>query len=173
MRAQCSVFVATSLDGFIARSDGRVDWLSVVEQQGEDYGYRSFFDSIDALIMGRKTYETVVGFGGQWPYAGKRCVVLTSREQPTRFNAEFCAGAPKALVDRLTSEGAKRIYVDGGVVIQSFLEAGLVTDMTISIVPVLLGDGVRLFGKTDGDVRLSLVRSRSFDSGLVQLEYGV
>jgi dihydrofolate reductase len=173
MRAQCSVFVATSLDGFIARSDGRVDWLSIVEQQGEDYGYRRFFDSIDALVMGRKTYETVLGFGGEWPYAGKRCIVLTSSKPPARFNAELCAEAPAPLVDRLTSEGAKRIYVDGGVVIQSFLAAGLVTDMTISIVPVLLGDGVRLFGNMGADVRLSLVRSRSFSSGLVQLEYGV
>jgi dihydrofolate reductase len=173
MRAQCSVFVATSLDGFIARPDGRIDWLAVVEQQNEDYGYRRFFDSIDTLVMGRKTYETVLGFGGDWPYAGKRCIVLTSGEPPAKVNAELCAEAPAPLVDRLTSEGSKRIYVDGGVVIQSFLAAGLVTDMTISIVPVLLGDGVRLFGKMSADVRLGLVRSRSFGSGLVQLEYGV
>jgi dihydrofolate reductase len=173
MRAECSIFVATSLDGFIARSDGRIDWLSVVERQGEDYGYKRFFDAIDTIVMGRKTYETVLGFGGEWPYASKRCIVLTSGKQSARFNAEFCTEEPTPLVDRLTSEGAKRIYVDGGVVIQSFLAAGLVTDMTISIVPLLLGDGVRLFGKTGADVPLSLVRSRSFDSGLVQLEYGV
>jgi dihydrofolate reductase len=170
MRARCSVFIATSLDGFIARSDGRIDWLSIVERPGEDYGYQAFFDTIDTLVVGRKTYETALGFD-QWPYAGKRCVVMTSSTPAAKHGETFYAGDPAALVDRLTSEGAKRIYVDGGDVIRQFVAAGLVTDMTLSILPILLGEGARLFGGTGRDVRLDLVSSRAFESGLVQLEY--
>lgn len=170
MRARCSVFIATSLDGFIARADGRIDWLSIVERPGEDYGYHAFFESIDTLVVGRKTYETALGFE-PWPYAGKRCVVMTSAKPAAKHGEIFYAGDPGALVDRLTSEGAKRIYVDGGDVIRQFVAAGLVSDLTLSVLPILLGDGARLFGDTGRDVRLELVASRAFESGLVQLEY--
>ena len=172
MRARCSVFIATTLDGFIARTDGRIDWLSIVERPGEDYGYARFFDSVDTVVVGRKTYATVLGFGA-WLYAGKRCVVMTHTLGPSRHGEEFYEGAPEQLVDRLTLEGAKRIYVDGGAVIQQFLSAGLVTDVVVSIVPILLGEGVRLFGETARDVGLEFVEARSFASGLVQLEYRV
>jgi dihydrofolate reductase len=172
MRARCSVFIATSFDGFIARSDGGIDWLSIVEQPGEDYGYRRFFESIDTLVVGRKTYETALGFP-EWPYAGKRCIVLTHASLAAKHGEEPFLGSPDSLVDKLTADGAKRIYVDGGAVIQQFLAAGLVTDMVVSIVPVLLGEGVPLFGKIGGDLRLDLVDSRSYESGLVQLEYRV
>jgi len=172
MSARCSVFIATSLDGFIARPDGRTDWLSIVERPGEDYGYQRFFDSIDTLVFGRKTYETALGFP-QWPYAGKRCVVMTHTKPTPKRGEEIYAGAPGPLVDRLTAEGAKRIYVDGGDVIRQFLAAGLLTDLTLSIVPILLGEGIPLFGRLEDDARLELVESRSFESGLVQLEYRI
>ena len=161
-----------SLDGFIARSDGRIDWLAAVERVGEDFGFGRFFGSIDTLVVGKKTYQTALGFDS-WPYSGKRCVVMTHSTLEARHGEEACAGEPRALVDRLTGEGAKRIYVDGGVVIRQFIEAGLVSDITISIVPVLLGAGVPLFGDIGGDVRLDLVESRAFESGLVQIEYRV
>jgi dihydrofolate reductase len=167
---QCSVFIATSLDGFIARPDGGIDWLARVERPGEDYGYQKFHDSIDTLIVGRKTYETALGFSG-WPYGDRRCIVLTHGARQARHNEEFFAGDPAALVARLKAEGCKRAYVDGGVVIQQFLAAGLITDLTVSVIPVLLGEGVRLFGKTGRDLPLRLVTSRAFESGLVQLEY--
>jgi dihydrofolate reductase len=170
MRARCSVFIATSLDGFIARPDGATDWLSAVERPGEDYGYQRFFDSIDTLVVGRKTYETALGFSA-WPYAGKRCVVMTHGPVSPKHGEEAYDGAASALAEELTTRGAKRVYVDGGTVIQQFLEEGLVSDLTLSIIPILLGAGVPLLGKLARDVRLELVASRSFESGLVQLEY--
>jgi dihydrofolate reductase len=172
MRPRCSVFIATSLDGFIARADGRIDWLSVVERKGEDYGYKAFFDSIDALVIGRKTYETALGFG-EWPYAGKKCIVLTHATMTSRHDEAFYSGPLEELVARLGNEGVKRVYIDGGSVIRQFLDAALIDDMTISVVPILLGEGVRLFAKTERDVRLDLVQTRAFESGLVQAEYRV
>ncbi len=170
---RCSVFIATSLDGFVARTDGRIDWLSLVERPGEDYGYGVFFESVDAVVVGRKTYETALGFP-TWPYDRKRCVVVTHEtDRRPRYGEEFSAAAPQELVARLTAAGVQRIYVDGPTVIQSFLAAGVVTDMTISIVPVLLGEGVPLFGSKRADVRFEPLGSRTFESGLVQLEYRV
>src|SRR5262245_37487176 len=167
---RCSVFIATSLDGFIARANGRIDWLSLVNRPGEDYGYQKFHDSVDVMIVGRNTYETVLGFGA-WPYAGKRCVVLTHRPLDAAHGEEPWSGSPEALVAHLSAANAKRAYVDGGAVIQQFLAAGLISDMTVSIIPILLGEGIRLFGKTGRDLPLGLVASRAFESGLVQLEY--
>jgi dihydrofolate reductase len=167
---RCSVFIAASLDGFIARVDGGIDWLSVVERPREDYGYRAFHDSFDVLIVGRRTYEMALSFDS-WPYAGKRCIVLTHSAFEAKHGEEFYAGPPRALVARLSAENARRAYVDGGAVIQQFLADGLINDMTVSIIPVLLGEGIRLFGNTGRDVPLKLVANRAFQSGLVQLEY--
>ena len=172
MPLRCSVYIATSLDGFIARADGGIDWLSIVERPGEDYGFARFFASIDTLVVGRKTYETALGFT-PWPYAGKRVVVMTSAARTARHGEEFFAGEPKLLVERLAREGARHVYVDGGAVVQQFVAGGLVSDLTLSIVPILLGDGVRLFGNAGRDVGLEHVASRSFPSGLVQLDYRV
>jgi len=169
---QCSVFIALSLDGFIARRDGSIDWLALVEREGEDYGYRSFLDSVDTLVVGRSTYNLALGFE-PWPYAGKRCVVLSHAPPAPRHGEEFYSGSPRELCANLAAQGARRVYVDGGTVIQQFLSANLVTDLTLSVIPVLLGDGVRLFGATGGDLPLELLASRRFDSGLVQLEYRV
>ena len=134
---QCSVYIAMSLDGFIARSDGRIDWLSLVERSGEDYGYQRFHESIDTFIVGRKTYETALAFDS-WPYAGKRCVVMTHKVLEPKYGEEFYDGPPAALVARLAAAQAKRAYVDGGAVIQQFLAAGLISDMTVSIIPIFL-----------------------------------
>lgn len=162
----CSVFIATSVDGFIARSDGGIDWLERVEREGEDYGYQRFFDSVDALIIGRGTYEVVRGFGA-WPYAGKRCVVMTHRSFEPKASETFFAGEPHALLTQLATEGVKRVYVDGGAVISQFLAAGLIDQLTISQVPILLGAGLPLF-HPGREHALTLVESRSFPSGLVQ-----
>jgi dihydrofolate reductase len=170
---QCSVFIAVSLDGFVARLDGSVDWLSLVESPGEDYGYQRFFDSIDTLVVGRSTYQLALGFE-PWPYQGKRCIVLAHTETTSRHGEEFFAGEVSALATRLAAEGAKRVYVDGGAVIQQFLDAGLIHDLTLSVIPVLLGAGIPLFGaKNPRDQKLELLASRSFPSGLVQTHYRV
>jgi len=171
-RPQCSVYIAASLDGFIARSDGSIDWLKVVERQGEDYGFKTFFDSVDTVVMGRKTYETVLGFE-PWHFTGKRCVVRTHAAPASRHGEEFYGGDLTELVHRLGAEGAKRVYVDGGVIIGQFLAANLIDDVTVSVIPVMLGEGTPLSPKIGHDVKLELSSHRAFESGLVQLTYRV
>jgi dihydrofolate reductase len=171
-RPRFSVFIAASLDGYIAARDGSIAFLDAVQRPGEDYGFARFFDGVDTLVMGRRTYDTALGFD-PWPYAGKRCVVLTHAAPPARHGEEFFAGEPSALASRLGDHGARHIYVDGGAVISTFLTAGLIDDLTISVIPVLLGDGVPLFAHGGVEQRLVLTSSRGYESGLVQLQYAV
>jgi dihydrofolate reductase len=166
----CSVYIATSVDGYIARSDGGLEWLARVEAEGEDYGYAAFFAGVDALVIGRNTYDTVLGFG-QWPYADKRCVVLTHRPADPRDGVEFFAGEPGLLLERLAQEGVRRVYVDGGVVIRQFLVAGLIDELTLSVIPIVLGSGIRLFAGGEPELGLTLVKCHSWPTGLVQLRY--
>ena len=175
-RAVCSVFIAVSVDGYIARPDGGVDWLSRFEKPDgypdDYYGYRVFFDSVDALVVGRKTYDLVRSFES-WPYGSKRCVVMTHHPLPARNAEEFFSGEPAGLVERLRAEGVRRIYVDGGDVIRQFFSASLIDDLTISVIPVVLGAGVRLFESGLPQRWLELVSSRSWSNGLTQLKYTV
>jgi dihydrofolate reductase len=164
------VFIATSVDGFIARTDGGIDWLSIVERPGEDYGYTRFFSSIDALIVGRRTYDVALGFPA-WPYDGKRCVVLTHDPPPARHGERFHTGAPAPLLAALHAEGVRRVYVDGGAVIRLFLGEDLIDDLTLSIVPIVLGGGIPLFDASVPSRALRLAASQAFPSGLVQLSY--
>lgn len=170
-RPQCSVYIAVSVDGFIARPDGGLDWLDRVQVEGEDYGYAEFASSIDAIVMGRGTWDAVQKFD-PWPYAGKRMVVLTRRPLDARHGEEAWSGEIAPLVERLHREGVRRIYVDGGQVIRQFLGARLVDDLTLSTIPVILGKGLPLFGELP-EVGLRLVESRSFSSGLVRSRYVV
>lgn len=179
MTAISSVFVATSLDGFIARPDGSIDWLdeaNALMPSGEDCGYGVFMQSIDVVVMGRHTFEQVLTFDA-WPYGEKRVVVLSSRKVdiPATLSAAVSASseAPALLVERLSAEGAKHLYVDGGITIQRFLAAGLIDDITVTLIPVLLGRGRPLFGPAEQDLHLALVGSRVFDFGFVQLSYRV
>jgi dihydrofolate reductase len=167
-RPTCAVFIATSLDGYIARPDGGLDWLKSVEQEGEDYGYAEFAATVDALIIGRKTYDTVLGFGA-WPYEGKRCIVLTHRPPNSRFGEEFLFGTPAEVLARLPT--VHRAYIDGGEVIQQFLAAGLIDELTLSTVPILLGSGIPLFAGERPERRFTLQSSRSWPTGLVQSKY--
>jgi len=169
-----SVFVGTSVDGFIARKNGSFDFLP--PGGGEEHGYAAFIASVDALIIGRGTFETVLGFGA-WPYGKKRVVVLSSR--PLDFSkvrggvVEQDSGDPAAIVGRLSASGVRHAYVDGGITIQRFLRAGLIQRLTVTRVPVLIGNGIPLFGDVDADVLLRHVATRSYASGLVQSEYEV
>ncbi len=169
-RPRCSVFIAVSVDGYIARSDGAIDWLATVQQEGEDYGYKKFFDSVDALVVGRNTYDLALGFE-PWPYSGKRCIVLTHRPPTSRHGEEFFGGGPEALVEQLGRDGTRHVYVDGGTVIQQFLAAKVIDDLTLSVVPVVLGAGIRLFAKDGPEQRLTLDEARSWPTGLTQLRY--
>ena len=168
-----SVFVGTSVDGFIARPNGELDFLPA--DGGEPHGYDEFIASVDTLVIGRKTFETVLGFG-VWPYADKRVVVLSSRPvdlSAARGAVEQMAGPPAEIVSRLTAAGAQHLYVDGGLTIQGFLRAGLVGRLIVTRVPVLIGAGIPLFGALPQDIRLNHIATRSFPSGLVQSEYRV
>lgn len=179
MSAKASVFVATSLDGFIARPDGSIDWLNeanAVVPRGEDCGYAEFIESVDVLVMGRNTFETVLTFD-EWPYGDTRVVVLSSRPLsiPAMLPATVSASSesPNMLVERLAAEGARHLYVDGGITIQRFLAAGLIDDITITLIPVLLGRGRPLFGPMENDITLAHAATRTFDFGFVQVKYRV
>lgn len=169
-----SVFIGTSLDGFIARPNGELDFLPV--NGGEPHGYNEFIASVDVLVIGRKTYETVLAFPA-WPYGSKRVVVLSGR--PFDLSAakggvvEQMAGSPAEIVAKLAASGVRHAYVDGGVTIQGFLRAGLIQRLIITRVPVLIGEGIPLFGALPRDLKLHHVATRSYASGLVQSEYRI
>jgi dihydrofolate reductase len=168
-----SVFIATSLDGFIARSNGDLDWLP--PGGGEPHGYDEFMATVDALVIGRKTLETVLGFEA-WPYGQKPVFVLSTRTlAPTPLGAvvERMSGDPADIVSRLAARGIRHAYVDGGITIQRFLQAGLIQRLIITRVPILLGAGIPLFGPLERDIVLRHVATRQYASGLVQSEYTV
>ena len=179
MTVRASVFIATSLDGFIARSDGSIDWLNQANAaipSGEDCGYKEFMDTVDVLVMGRNTYEQVLTFG-EWPYGNKPVVVLSRKgaviagaiSQTVYTSRE----APNVLVQRLAVQGAKHLYVDGGLTIQSFMRAGLLSEFIITVIPVLLGTGRPLFGPLESDIALAHVSTKVYDFGFVQNRYRV
>ena len=169
-----SVFVGTSVDGFIARRNGDFDFL--LEGGGEPHGYNEFLASVDTIVIGRKTFETVLTLQA-WPYVDKRVVVLSSRLVDLSTAAggvvKQMAGAPTEIVSQLAASGARHVYVDGGITIQGLLRAGLIQRLVITHVPVLIGEGIPLFGALPHDVRLRHVATRQYASGLVQSEYHV
>lgn len=177
MTARRSVFIATSLDGFISRTDGRIDWLNEANAllpPGEDCGFAEFFSTVDALVMGRNTFEQVLSFP-EWPYGSTPVIVLShslrSLPAPVPATVSLSAEPPATLVKRLSAEGLGHLYIDGGRTIQSFLVANLVDEMTITVIPVLLGSGKPLFGSLQRDVNLQLLTSRAYDFGFVQSKY--
>jgi dihydrofolate reductase len=175
MTVKISVYIAASLDGFIARKNGDLDWLPAGEEGGQDFGYAEFMSTVDLIVMGRNTFEKVLTFGA-WHY-DKKVIVLTSRDltiPPELANkVEAQNLPPRELIREVDSRGAKHIYLDGGVTIQRFLRESLVDEMTITTVPILLGEGLPLFGKLEKDVKLELLKSESFKNGFVQNKYKV
>ena len=170
---KASVFVGTSLDGFIARVDGQLDFLP--PGGGEPHGYDEFIATVDALLIGRNTFDTVLAFKA-WPYGKKPVFVLSTRPlPPTPPGAivEQLSGEPAAITARLEARGIGHVYVDGGVTIQRFLDAGLIHRLIITRVPVLIGAGIPLFGPVRRDIVLRHVETRDYPSGLVQSEYQV
>ncbi len=179
MSLKSSVFIATSLDGFIAREDGGLDWLEAANAtvpKNEDCGYREFMESIDILIMGRKSYEKVLSFDN-WPYGNKPVIVLSRNKIkiPIEQNETVSQSSesPKKLHSRLLKGGAKRLYIDGGTTIQRFLAEGLIDDLTITIIPIILGGGIPLFFGNLKDITLKCIKTKRFDFGFVQLTYEV
>jgi dihydrofolate reductase len=168
-----SVFCGISVDGFIARRDHTLDFLP--SDGGEPHGFEEFFASVDALVIGRNTYDVVLGFGG-WGYGKKPVYVLSSRsisQPPKNAVVERLEGDPADIVQDLIDRGHSHIYLDGGITIQRFLNCGLVDRLIVTRVPVLIGDGIPLFGPLDNDIVLDHVETRSYKSGLVQSVYDV
>lgn len=163
-----SVFLGISLDGYIAGPDNDLSWLSVVETDPpEDTGYNALMASVDVLVMGRNTYDTVLTFGF-WPYEGKQVVVLTSRPFTPLYGETGFNGSLDTLLSELAERGCKHAYLDGGNVVRQALQSHLVDELTLSFVPVTLGKGVRLF---EGDMSLGnwkLKSHQAFPSGLLQ-----
>lgn len=176
---KCSVYIATSLDGFISRPDGSIDWLNKANAavpEGEDFGYADFMSTVDVLVMGRNTFEQVLPFG-EWPYQSKPVIVLSRHLSTlpgnTPISVSVSAATPGELVERLSAAGLNHAYVDGGLTIQSFLAAGLIDEITITVIPVLLGSGKSLFGPLPADMQLEHLSSKAFECGFVQNKYRV
>ncbi len=169
-RPTVHVYIAVSLDGFIARDDGALDWLAPMQVEGEDYGYAAFSAGIDALVLGRSTYDSVLAFP-DWPFAGKRVRVLTHRALAPRHGEAAHAGALRPLLQQLALEGVRSVYLDGGQAIRLGLREGVVDALTLNVVPVLLGRGRPLFGAEVPASSWRLESSRAYPSGLVQNRY--
>jgi dihydrofolate reductase len=169
-----SLFIATSLDGYIAKPNDDLGFLKLVEKEGEDYGYADFTATIDTLILGRKTYDYVLREIGSSHYDnGQRDVyVITRTERPSVGRTTFYTGNLAELVQRLKSESGKDIYCDGGAeIVNELLKNDLIDELIISIVPVLVGNGTRLFKDGRPEQQLALAGAKMFDTGLTQLHY--
>jgi len=171
---KASLFIGVSVDGFIARPNGDLDFLPA--DGGEPHGYDEFMASIDTVVIGRKTFETVLSLP-EWPYSGKRVVVLSNHPIDSLLvqerAVEQMAGNPAEIVMKLATKGARHLYVDGGITIQSFLRECLIQRIIITRVPVLIGSGVPLFGPLERDIRLRHVATQHYASGLVKTEYQI
>jgi dihydrofolate reductase len=172
MSRKLILYIATSLDGYIAQANDNLDFLSLVEKEGEDYGYTDFVKTVDTVIIGRKTYEKVVsmGFGNPHPY--KKTFVITRRNQPDIENITFFSGNLSLLVSKLKSENGKNIYCDGGAeIVNELLKQNLIDEFIISLIPILLGGGTKLFKDSYNEQKLTLLAVKHFEKGLVQLHY--
>lgn len=175
---KCSAYCGASLDGFIAKPDGDIEWLHRPEYTAAEsigLSFDEFISSVDALIMGRHTFEKVLSFK-EWPYSVPVIVLSNAlREVPTHLleNVELRAGSPHDIVQQLASEGLRHFYVDGGATIQGFLQAGLIHEITVTYLPILLGAGIPLFGSTGTEAPLKLLQATVSENGIVQVRYRV
>ena len=173
------MFIATSLDGYIARKDGSIDWLNDANSmvpEGEDCGFLEFMESVDAIIMGRNTFEQILSFG-EWPYGDTPLIVLSRNRVaiPEKLSKTVSCSSesPAELSLKLEKQGAKRLYIDGGLTIHSFLKEGLIKDLTITRIPTVIGIGISLFGEPDADIKLTHIKTKAYDFGFVQSTYEV
>lgn len=166
------LYIAASLDGFIARPNGDVDWLDMVERPGEDYGYQEFYDSVDALVMGRKTYELPAGVD-EWPYPGKQSFVFTSQDLKTdRDDVTFVSDPVDQVMENVRNQGFQNVWlVGGGVLIRSFLAHDLIDEHIVAVIPTILGEGIPLYPPPNPEQKLELIGSEQYESGLVEMRY--
>lgn len=161
-----------SLDGYIATKDNSLEFLSIVEQDGEDYGYNDFVKSVDTVIIGRKTYEKVIAMGYEYPHTDKDVYIITRTERPSIGNFKFYTGELTQLVNSLKNKYGKNVYCDGGAEIANeLLKCNSIDEYIISVIPILLGDGIKLFKDGRPEQKLELISAKQFDKGLTQLHY--
>lgn len=166
------LFIACSLDGFIAKPNDDLSFLSIVQKDGEDYGYSEFIKTIDTVILGRKTYDWVLTQVPVFPHADKETYVITHSPRPDISKTKFYSGDLVELLIKLKSETGKNIFIDGGAaVVNALLSDNLIDEYIISIIPILLGEGTRLFNDNRPEQKLQLISTKHFDTGLVQLHY--
>lgn len=166
------LYIAMSLDGFIAKPKDDLSFLSVVDQKGEDYGYANFIEAVDTIILGRRTYDWVLKQIPEWNHQDKDTYVVTRSPKPDQGNVRFYTGELHELVENLKAKKGRHIFVDGGAqLVNSMMQEDLIDEYIISVIPIFVGAGVRLFGEKNPELLLELVSSRKFDKGLVQLHY--
>ncbi|MBU1822587.1 MAG: dihydrofolate reductase family protein [Bacteroidetes bacterium] len=168
------LYISMSLDGFIATQDDDLSWLSVVQKEGEDYGYTAFNETVDTYIVGRKTYDVVMKLtGGVFPPAQQHtCYILTRQAQESNNGVTYYAGDIEELIARLKGEEGKNIYCDGGAeVVKLLMDKNLIDEYIVSVIPIVLGDGKRLFRGGTPRINLKAMPSKQYDTGLVQLHY--
>lgn len=171
------VFMASSLDGFVARQDNSLDWLMKYGVDENDHSFEEFTKNIDVLVMGSGTFKTVLGFE-QWPYKMPVYVLssrLTQDDIPQSLQKQVTIKAlnPKELMKFLYEKGLKKAYIDGGKLVQSFINDGLIKEITLTQIPILIGKGKRLFGELDKDIDLELINSKPMKFGFIQNHYKV
>ncbi len=172
MQRKVVLYIATSLDGFIAQPNDELDFLSIVEQEGQDYGYADFIKTVDTVIVGRKTYDKVISMGFDFPHADKDAYIITRTPRPNISSVKFYTGDIKLLIDKLKSENGKNIFCDGGAeIVNELLKHNLIDEFIISIIPILVGNGTKLFNDSRPELKLELISTKQFESGLVQLHY--
>ncbi len=166
------LYIATSLDGYIAKPNDDLSFLSIVQKDGEDYGYSEFVSSIDTVILGRKTYDWIMAVVDEFPHMDKISYIITRTERPSIGNINFYNGTLNSLVKKLKSEKGKNIFIDGGAeIVHELLKANLIDEFIISIIPILVGDGIKLFADGRPELKLKLVTLKKFETGLIQMHY--
>ncbi|HRZ98399.1 MAG TPA: dihydrofolate reductase family protein [Paludibacter sp.] len=166
------LYIAMSLDGYIAKLNDDLSFLSIVEQEGQDYGYDEFIKTVDTVIVGRKTYEKVLSMGVEFPYADKDAYIITRTPRPNNGSIKFYTGDLKTLVNKLKSENGKNIFCDGGAeIVNEMLRNDLIDEYIISVIPILVGNGTKLFNDGRPEQKLELLSTKQFDKGLTQLHY--
>ncbi|WP_268846053.1 dihydrofolate reductase family protein [Flavobacterium aestivum] len=172
MNRKVFLYIATSLDGYIAKPNDDLSFLSIVEQEGEDYGYAEFIKSVDTVIVGRKTYDKVISMGFGFPHANKDTYIITRSPRPDIGSVKFYSGNLKELINQLKAEKGKNIFCDGGAeIVNELLEDDLIDEFIISIIPIFVGNGIKLFKDGRPEQKLELISTKQFDKGLVQLHY--
>lgn len=166
------LYIATSLDGYIAKPNDDLSFLSIVQKDGEDYGYSEFVSSIDTVILGRKTYDWIMAVVDEFPHMDKISYIITRTERPSIGNINFYNGTLNSLVKKLKSEKGKNIFIDGGAeIVHELLKANLIDEFILSIIPILVGDGIKLFADGRPELKLKLVTLKKFETGLIQMHY--